>query len=104
EFIREEILKNVREPVRIYEVSVDSLTEQPVNASKGLKNTARVAMSKKKWFVWGIIMLLLLLAALGYFLLIPQRHSKMPGSEIPLAKSIAVLYFDNMSGDPAQDY
>ena len=104
EFIREEILKNVREPVRIYEVSIDLLAEQPVNASKGLKNTARVAMLKKKWIVWGIIILLLLLAALGYFLLIPQRRSKIPGSEIPLEKSIAVLYFDNMSGDPAQDY
>lgn len=104
EFIQEETLKNVREPVRIYEVSIDSLTEQPVNASEGFKNTARVAMSKRKGFVWGALMMLPLLAALGYFLFIPQRRSKISGSEIPLEKSIAVLYFDNMSGDPAQDY
>lgn len=102
QFIKEESLKNVSEPVKIYELTViDAPEYKPEKFSISNKPGPVVSSNKKKTFI-GITIFVLLVAVLAYFFIIKQNK---PASNITSAdKSIAVLYFDNMSGDPEQEY
>jgi adenylate cyclase len=89
-------LKNVKEPVRIFEVSSDS-----ANTVTGLKKQNNKPLAKRKKIIFGTIVLLLFMASLAYYLIV----NKNIGSDKKLLEnSIAVLYFDNMSGDSTQEY
>ncbi len=95
-FVRAETLKNVKEPVRIYEVS-----SNPANAMHSLNKITNKPSSKRKKIIFGTISLLFLLALLAYYFI----FYKNIGSDKKLEEnSIAVLYFENMSGDSTQEY
>lgn len=103
-FIEEVVLKNVKEPVRIYEVQLEhSGTE---NISKLLPATSAKPRKRKHYgkkipATVAASLVLVMVASLGYFLYAYfQDEQKSTG----VKKSIAVLYFDNMSGDPEQEY
>lgn len=96
-FVKTETLKHVKEPVRIYEVETNEApagapavtTSKPTSKARGKLRAALLSLG-------------LLLLLLGGYLLYMRMQKKAPaaGQE----HSIAVLYFDNMSGDPEQEY
>jgi TolB-like protein/Tfp pilus assembly protein PilF len=104
-FIREEQLKNVREPVKLYQVHVKGVepmvaTEPsvaPQQVSPKAKNPRKMAFATA-----GIILFLLL----SYFLYsrFSAQQSLTDSPTEVIDKSIAVLPFVNMSDDPSQEY
>jgi TolB-like protein len=93
-YIKEEILKHVKDPVRIYEVQLEGTGSQ--KSVGGIRKARKRPLSKTP-LTFLIIIPLLALIALAVYLLSADNNK-------PSDKSIAVLYFDNMSGDPGQDY
>ena len=101
-FVREEILKNVKDPVRIYEVKVDgietpsgSITHPPLNKYKG-------GFNKKLLIGAGVIMVLTLFIIYQYGMK-DRLLNTQTAMEAELDISIAVLPFVNLSGDSELD-
>lgn len=93
-FVKTETLKHVKEPVRIYQVVMgDRRGKAPARAGRRtVGKGGRVLL-----IACGVLVLLLG----GYFLYNRlDKKAAAAGQE----HSIAVLYFDNMSGDPEQEY
>ncbi len=104
-FIREEQLKNVKEPIKIYSVQVEGvepvvvteLSDAPQEVSPKSNNPRKIAFA-----VAGVLLVLLL----SYFLYsnFSKGTSPIETQIASLDKSIVVLPFTNMSTDPDQDY
>ncbi len=104
EYLGDHSVKNIKHPVRVYKV----LTSQE-DAGKliGEKPKSQAA----KWIFSTIIVVVIALTLIGY-----QLYQKMSVPEfesasiekmaytLPVEPSIAVLPFENMSGDPEQEY
>jgi TolB-like protein/class 3 adenylate cyclase len=89
-FISKEKLKNVREPVRIYEVIIGQ-EEKQTPAQNKKKNPSRLL-----YFLGGFCVIII--AAIFIFNYLPKKPA------VELEKSIAVLPFINLSGDPDYEY
>ena len=96
-------VKNIQEPVRVYKV----LTE-PDSAGKVVGEKRKT----RRWIVLGTIIVLLLGVGglAGWYFYFKQYRRIDPASldraayTLPDKPSIAVLPFDNLSGDPDQEY
>lgn len=96
QFWGEEVLKHVREPVRIYEiVDKTSVTETQLRTIDQRRKTKKV-FSIKWLALTGIIILLLAALGFGYW-----SYSKRNTNQI---SSIAILPFENRSTDPDTEY
>jgi adenylate cyclase len=104
EYLGEQTVKNIEKPVRAYKILME-----PEYAGKVI-GEERPKPRHWRWAaIGGIVVLAVVIAALAiwtsYF-----RPAFEPASEermafpLPEKPSIAVLPFDNMSGDPEQDY
>jgi len=100
-FVKTEHLKNVKEPVRIYEVRIKQTVDTATIASPRTPPGSNQKLKKSILFVAGAIIILLVG---GYFVynssLMTASHEKSKSK----IKSIVVLYFNNMTGDPTQEY
>jgi TolB-like protein len=101
-FIREENLKHVREPVKIYEVTIEGATT-PLTASSSAKSfppgEKQLLGNRKnptRLFIAGITIFLLAATALGYWF-----YNNGTTKQI---KSIAVMPFVNESGNADIEY
>ena len=108
EFVKTEQLKNVKEPVRIYQVKAQGVeAPEPVIsiAEKFVPTESKPLKYKKPVFLFAIAILMLVS---GYFIYNSfQKKSKertTSKAEEVIDKSIAVLPFVNMSNDKEQDY
>ena len=102
-FVREELLKNVKEPVRIYEVSTGgkSIPLNPPDSSKRASPTLTRPLTafhrkRKPLLFIGLIIFLLATAGLSYWSFTSQNNRQID--------SIAVMPFVNESGNGEIDY
>src|SRR5688572_5768716 len=105
EFVKEEFLKNVSEPVKVYEISVREIPGYLPGDIKSYQRLARgsqTVKSKKAIYITAIIVLAGFIAS--YFLFFGGRFKSAPTNESSTEKSIAVLPFVNISDDPKQEY
>jgi TolB-like protein/class 3 adenylate cyclase len=104
EFVKEEILKNVSEPVKVYEISVKEIPgylPDDIKAYQG-QNGSEKPVRKKTIYIAAVVLLAGLLIA--YFLFFNKQTKQLAGSNAKAEKSIVVLYFNNMTGDPELEY
>ena len=106
EFVREETLKNVDHPVRIYSVNAEA-SEVSTSVKETIQESSSVKKSgSNKKLVIGIVLVVVVIFA--GFLLYHQIFNEIPPKESvtaeALEKSIAVMPFDNESSDEDNQY
>jgi TolB-like protein/class 3 adenylate cyclase len=105
EFLGDQTVKNIAKPVGAYRV----LMEPRVTIAGEPEEEKRSHVRRMPIFV-GVAAVLVLAIAIGFWQFYVRRPTVEPASEekmvypLPNKPSIAVLPFDNMSGDPKQDY
>jgi len=106
EYIGEHAVKNIKDPVRVYQVLMD-----PEDAGKRIGEKKK--RSKLKWFLAATaIFAILTVGILGglywKYLYLPTPENIDPENtmtfELPKGPSIAVMPMDNMTGDPEQEF
>jgi adenylate cyclase len=91
--------KNIPEPVAVYRVTTGGM--QPAATPATTKRRGRILAGM------AVAAILSAAAAATYFMVVPGQSSldtPQAPAERKIEKSIAVLPFDNMSGDPEQEY
>jgi len=105
EYLGEHKVKNIKWPVRVYRVLMD-----PEDKGKLIGKTEKTSRKKKLLVAASITVILLCIIAgvLWNFFYLPTPVDIDPEGkmtfDLPKGPSIAVLPFNNMSGDPTQDY
>jgi len=102
-FVREETLKNVREPVRIYEIKVESVVTPSATPTQPAFDQQKGGIKKGVLIGGGIIILFLVVFAIYQYQL-KSPSTSQTALEEELEKSIAVMPFDNESADEGNEY
>ena len=102
EDVGERQVKNIEQPVRIYQLHIPGASSKAAVATLG----RRLAITdRRRWIGWGLAAFLVLLGAAGAWWMgsrfFPSQRAD--STEAPRL-SIVVLPFSNLSGDPSQDY
>lgn len=103
EYLGEQTVKNIAEPVRVYRVLLEP------EASGAVVGEAKPKQQPRKWLTLTVAIVLVIGAVAVVAWLRPWAPDVEPASvermafPLPEKPSIAVLPFTNMSGDPAQD-
>jgi adenylate cyclase len=104
EYLGEQQLKNILEPVRVYKLLL-----QPEDAGKVI-GEKKTIVTKRRWLAFaGLALLVIIVGAVTLWKTTQQPEVEVANPEkmayaLPDKPSIAVLPFDNMSGDDKQDY
>ncbi len=105
EFVKEEVLKNVKLPVKIYKISIDHSHDSLSDRGFTEAETRRSVLLKKRANAWkkptALIITASFLFLLGFFLY-NQFGNNGTGSE-DVSKTVIVLPFENL-GSPDDDY
>ena len=92
EDVGERQVKNIEQPVRMYQLHISGAS------SKAMTH-------RRRWIVWGLAALLVLLGAGGAWWMGPPLFPSRPADSTEAPRlSIVVLPFSNLSGDSSQDY
>ncbi len=106
EFVREENLKNVDHPVRIFQVNVDaSDRSEPYDKEQKVSVVEKKSKSYRKVIAGFLIAAIVIIAG---FLMYKNIYNNPATVQISIPdkkeKSIAVLPFKNFTGDPSLEY
>ena len=102
-------VKNIPEPVRVYKVSIDGSQCSPVVDSSGKKASSRHLVILALSLVVTVVSIIVVM----WFQTVPSKPEPVQQSAKPVTQqsvaepsdsSIAVMPFDNLSGDPEQEY
>jgi class 3 adenylate cyclase len=104
QFIKEEHLKNVTEPVKVYEITVKEIPRFLPENIKTYKQQSRTGSPLKKTTLIISAFILLIVLGVSYFIFIKKPPPQVEAGSATPGKSIAVLPFVNMSNDPTQEY
>lgn len=104
EFIKEELLKNVSEPVKVYEITVKEIPGYLPSTIKAYQAPFKVKNTLNKHSVYWILGLLLIGIAGAYFIFKPNQSTPVPVDNNTIRKSIAVLPFADISPQQDQGY
>jgi adenylate cyclase len=106
EYDGEQTVKNIKEPVRVYSVLMNPETAGIAIADNKVR--------RKPWRMVALLSMIVLIVVAGVFIgqNLYQRHAEKIDSAssdkiafaLPDKPSIAVLPFENLSGDPEQEY
>jgi adenylate cyclase len=105
EFLGDQSVKNIAKPVGAYRVLMD-----PRVTVAGKPEEAKPAPMRQKAIFTGAFAVIVVAVALGIWQFYMRRPTEEPASvekmayPLPDKPSIAVLPFDNLSGDPDQEY
>jgi adenylate cyclase len=98
--VREEVLKNVKEPVRIYEIVLDgelsASPSKPPGQGKGVAQPYADGVAKRRLFLAGVVVLLATVLGFVYWM-----NHRPNGKQI---RSIAVLPFVNETNNKDLEY
>ena len=103
-YLGEQNVKNISEPVRVYRLLIE-----PEDAGKMIGEEKPKA-KKRRWAAFGSLAFVILVAGSlviwNYYFRVQIEPASLEKMSFPLPEkpSIAVLPFDNMSGDPDQEY
>ncbi len=101
EDVGERQVKNIEQPVRMYQLHVPGASSEAVAAL-----VRRPAMTdRRRWIVWGLAAFLVLFGAGAAWWMGARFFPSQPADRTEAPRlSIVVLPFSNLSGDPSQDY
>jgi len=99
-FIREETLKNVKDPVKIYQVKVADDETPIATTTKQNVDRHKVGINRGVLISGGVIILLLAVFALYQYRIEEPSNIPKPTTEADVEKSIAVLPLSSLSTDP----
>ncbi|HET6768739.1 MAG TPA: adenylate/guanylate cyclase domain-containing protein [Chitinophagaceae bacterium] len=104
EFVREETLKNVSEPVKVYEITVKEIPGYLPDNIKAYQKQSMTGkpVRKKTIYVAAFVILIGLIAT--YFFFFNKQTNQTAVNKANAEKSIAIIPFKNMSNDPQQEY
>jgi adenylate cyclase len=107
EFIGEQTVKNIKEPVRVYRVLMAPGAKVPEGAAE---KKAKPRKRQRMTVSLGVALIVVVFAVIAYFYLRPSAPRVEVASKekmafpLPDRPSIAVLPFKNMSGEKEQEY
>ncbi len=101
EDVGERQVKNIEQPVRMYQLHVPGASSEAVAAF-----VRRPALTdRRRWIVWGLAASLVLFGAGGAWWMGSPFFRSLAADRTEAPRlSIVVLPFSNLSGDPSQDY
>jgi TolB-like protein/Tfp pilus assembly protein PilF len=97
--IGERELKNVEEPVKVYEVLCEGEVEKEITFNQEPKKSRR----KLLYYAIGGLVMVILVILIWQYMPTDETGSSSPENIVIEEISIAVLPFDNISGDPNQE-
>lgn len=105
-FIGEKALKNLKEPIRLYEIKVEQIGLAEKNPDLNRKSVG--SKKRKPAWIWAAVTGVLAIMAVGVFFVYPGSGAQNTpvefDSRIPVNKSIAVLPFSDFSPEKNQEW
>ncbi len=104
EFVKEETLKNVSEPVKVYEITVKEIPEDLPDNLKIFQKQGKTTKTVESKTILTVGIVLSTGLIISYFLFFNKSPSPAMAGRVAYEKSIAVIPFKNLSDEKSNQY